>query len=88
MTISTDFRPRMTRAPQSSSKWPAMRRITARLRVSPAAFFQVNLALLPAIQDRMRKFLGEGECLADLYAATTGNDGERVVDFDPANSRD
>ena len=39
-----------------------------RLRVSPAAFFQVNLALLPAIHERMQEFLGEGGVLADLYA--------------------
>ena len=39
-----------------------------RLRVSPAAFFQVNLTLLPAIHERMERFLGSGEVLADLYA--------------------
>jgi 23S rRNA (uracil1939-C5)-methyltransferase len=39
-----------------------------RLRVSPAAFFQVNLALLPSIHRLMSEFLGEGGVLADLYA--------------------
>jgi 23S rRNA (uracil1939-C5)-methyltransferase len=39
-----------------------------RLRVSPGAFFQVNLALLPAIHRVMGEFLGGGEVLADLYA--------------------
>jgi 23S rRNA (uracil1939-C5)-methyltransferase len=39
-----------------------------RLRVSPAAFFQVNLALLPAIHQRLEKFFDRGEVLADLYA--------------------
>jgi 23S rRNA (uracil1939-C5)-methyltransferase len=39
-----------------------------RLRVSPAAFFQVNLALLPAIHESLEKFFEGGEVLADLYA--------------------
>ncbi len=39
-----------------------------RLRVSPAAFFQVNLALLPTIHTLMEKFFGRGDVLADLYA--------------------
>jgi 23S rRNA (uracil1939-C5)-methyltransferase len=39
-----------------------------RLRVSPGAFFQVNLALLPAIHDLMGDFLKGGGVLADLYA--------------------
>ena len=39
-----------------------------RLRVSPAAFFQVNLALLPTIHELMESFFGRGDVLADLYA--------------------
>jgi 23S rRNA (uracil1939-C5)-methyltransferase len=39
-----------------------------RLRVSPGSFFQVNLALLPAIHQRIAEFLGRGKVLADLYA--------------------
>ena len=39
-----------------------------RLRVSPAAFFQVNLALLPIIHTLMASFFGQGDVLADLYA--------------------
>jgi 23S rRNA (uracil1939-C5)-methyltransferase len=39
-----------------------------RLRVSPGAFFQVNLTLLPAIHELMKRFLGRGRLLADLYA--------------------
>jgi 23S rRNA (uracil1939-C5)-methyltransferase len=39
-----------------------------RLRVSPGSFFQVNLALLPAIHERVAEFLGQGKVLADLYA--------------------
>ncbi len=39
-----------------------------RLRVSPAAFFQVNLALLSTIHTLMRSFFGRGDVLADLYA--------------------
>ena len=39
-----------------------------RLRVSPGAFFQVNLALLPSIHSLLSGFLGEGKVLADLYA--------------------
>ena len=39
-----------------------------RLRVSPAAFFQVNHALLPTIHELMEIFLGRGDVLADLYA--------------------
>ena len=39
-----------------------------RLRVSPAAFFQVNLALLPTIHALMESFFGRGDVLADLYA--------------------
>lgn len=38
------------------------------LRVSPGAFFQVNLALLPEIHRIMAQFLGHGEVLADLYS--------------------
>lgn len=38
------------------------------LRVSPGSFFQVNLALLPVIHQRMAEFLGEGNLLLDLYA--------------------
>jgi tRNA/tmRNA/rRNA uracil-C5-methylase (TrmA/RlmC/RlmD family) len=39
-----------------------------RLRVSPAAFFQVNLALLPAVHQLMEGFFERGDLLADLYA--------------------
>jgi len=39
-----------------------------RLRVSPGAFFQVNLALLPVIHERVAEFLARGKVLADLYA--------------------
>ncbi len=39
-----------------------------RLRVSPGAFFQVNLTILPAIHRALAEFLGEGSVLADLYA--------------------
>jgi len=39
-----------------------------RLRVSPAAFFQVNLALLPTIHELMENFFERGGVLADLYA--------------------
>ncbi|MDH3626425.1 MAG: 23S rRNA (uracil(1939)-C(5))-methyltransferase RlmD [Acidobacteriota bacterium] len=39
-----------------------------RLRVSPAAFFQVNLALLPEIHRLMETFFGGGKMLADLYS--------------------
>lgn len=39
-----------------------------RLRVSPGAFFQVNLGQLAPIHARMSEFLGEGDVLADLYA--------------------
>ncbi len=39
-----------------------------RLRVSPGSFFQVNLALLPLIHQRIGEFLGGGKVLADLYA--------------------
>ncbi len=38
------------------------------LRVSPGAFFQVNLPILPEIHHKMAEFLGRGEVLADLYA--------------------
>ncbi len=38
------------------------------LRVSPGAFFQVNLSLLPEIHRTMVELLGDGEVLADLYA--------------------
>ena len=38
------------------------------LRVSPGAFFQVNLSILPEIHRLMAEFLGRGEVLADLYA--------------------
>jgi 23S rRNA (uracil1939-C5)-methyltransferase len=39
-----------------------------RLRVSPSAFFQVNLTLLLPIHERLERFFGEGEMLVDLYA--------------------
>ena len=39
-----------------------------RLRISPGAFFQVNLALLPIIHDVMERFFDHGDVLADLYA--------------------
>lgn len=39
-----------------------------RLRVSPGSFFQVNLALLPVIHQRVAEFLTRGKVLADLYA--------------------
>jgi len=39
-----------------------------RLRVSPAAFFQVNLALLSTIHELMECFFQRGDVLADLYA--------------------
>jgi 23S rRNA (uracil1939-C5)-methyltransferase len=39
-----------------------------RLRVSPGAFFQVNLALLPPIHDLMNRHLGRGKLVADLYS--------------------
>jgi 23S rRNA (uracil1939-C5)-methyltransferase len=39
-----------------------------RLRVSPGSFFQVNLALLPLIHQRVAEFLAGGKVLADLYA--------------------
>jgi len=42
--------------------------VDLRLRVSPGAFFQVNLEILPAIHTRMEAFLGTGTALADLYA--------------------
>ncbi len=38
------------------------------LRVSPGAFFQVNLSLLPAIHRKMAELLGRGDVLADLYS--------------------
>ena len=38
------------------------------LRVSPGAFFQVNLSLLPEIHRTMAELLGRGEVLADLYS--------------------
>ena len=58
---------------------------SARLRVSPGAFFQVNLHVLPAIHDRMRAHLRGGRVLADLYAGVgthglaLAGDFERVV---------
>lgn len=39
-----------------------------RLRVSPSAFFQVNLALLPTIHHLLEGFFERGDVLADLYA--------------------
>jgi len=39
-----------------------------RLRVSPGSFFQVNLAVLPAIHARLAEFLDGGGTLVDLYA--------------------
>jgi 23S rRNA (uracil1939-C5)-methyltransferase len=39
-----------------------------RLRVSPSAFFQVNLSLLSSIHERVERFFGDGEVLVDLYA--------------------
>ena len=38
------------------------------LRVSANSFFQVNLALLPAIHRLMADFLGHGDSLLDLYS--------------------
>lgn len=38
------------------------------LRISPGAFFQVNLALLPEIHRTMAEFLDSGDVLADLYS--------------------
>lgn len=39
-----------------------------RMRVSPGSFFQANLAMLPAVHERMAAFLEGGRRLADLYA--------------------
>jgi 23S rRNA (uracil1939-C5)-methyltransferase len=39
-----------------------------RLRVSPGAFFQVNLSILPAIHAMMETYLTGGGLLIDLYA--------------------
>jgi tRNA/tmRNA/rRNA uracil-C5-methylase (TrmA/RlmC/RlmD family) len=39
-----------------------------RLRVSPGAFFQVNLALLRPIHDLMERHLGRGRLVVDLYS--------------------
>jgi 23S rRNA (uracil1939-C5)-methyltransferase len=39
-----------------------------KLRVSPGAFFQVNLSILPAIHALMEAHLAGGELLVDLYA--------------------
>jgi 23S rRNA (uracil-5-)-methyltransferase RumA len=39
-----------------------------KLRVSPGAFFQVNLSILPAIHDSMAAYLSGGGLLLDLYA--------------------
>jgi len=39
-----------------------------RLRVSPGAFFQVNLSILPAIHAAIEAYLTGGELLIDLYA--------------------
>jgi len=39
-----------------------------RFRVSPAAFFQVNLPLLSTIHDLLESFFERGDVLADLYA--------------------
>ncbi len=38
------------------------------LRVSPGAFFQVNLSILPAIHELMDRYLSGGNLLIDLYA--------------------
>ncbi|MCP3960620.1 MAG: class I SAM-dependent RNA methyltransferase [bacterium] len=38
------------------------------LRVSPGAFFQVNLSVLPEIHRTMAEFLDGGDVLADLYS--------------------
>ncbi len=38
------------------------------LRVSPGAFFQVNLSILPQLHRRIAEFLASGDTLADLYA--------------------
>ena len=54
-----------------------------RLRVSPAAFFQVNLALLPTIHALMESFFGRGDVLADLYAGV-GTHGPRAASAIPA----
>jgi 23S rRNA (uracil1939-C5)-methyltransferase len=40
----------------------------AKLRVSPGAFFQVNLSILPAIHSAMESWLTGGSLLVDLYA--------------------
>jgi len=56
-----------------------------RLRVSPGAFFQVNLHVLPAIHAAMREHLAGGRVLADLYAGVgthglaLAGDFERVL---------
>lgn len=39
-----------------------------KLRVSPGAFFQVNLSILPAIHETIEKYLAGGGLLIDLYA--------------------
>lgn len=39
-----------------------------RMRVSPGAFFQINLPILHEIHKMMAEFFGKGETLADLYA--------------------
>lgn len=39
-----------------------------KFRVSPAAFFQVNLRILPVIHTLMARFFERGDVLADLYA--------------------
>jgi 23S rRNA (uracil1939-C5)-methyltransferase len=39
-----------------------------KLRISPGAFFQVNLSILPAIHASMEAYLTGGELLIDLYA--------------------
>ncbi|MBD3867587.1 MAG: 23S rRNA (uracil(1939)-C(5))-methyltransferase RlmD [Acidobacteria bacterium] len=45
-----------------------VRHAGVKLRVSPGAFFQVNLPILPAIHGLMDDFLAGGEQLMDLYA--------------------
>ncbi len=45
-----------------------VRHAGTKLRVSPGAFFQVNLSILPAIHALMESYLTGGKLLIDLYA--------------------
>jgi 23S rRNA (uracil1939-C5)-methyltransferase len=45
-----------------------VRHAGVKLRISPGAFFQVNLSILPAIHELMEAFLTGGGLLIDLYA--------------------